>query len=56
MGDLAYNPLMWVGLILAAIFCLVGIVNARKAKKAKLAKLDKKQDEIDKRDKPTGGP
>ena len=55
-SDLAYNPFMWIGLIVAAIFCIVGIVNARKARKAKLAKLDKKQDEIDKRKKPEGGP
>lgn len=53
--DIAFNPIYWVGLIIALISLTIGIVEARKAKKEKLARLDKKQGEIDKRDKPEGG-
>ena len=45
----AYNPFMWIALVLALILMIVGIAYSRKATKEKQAKLDKKQEELDKR-------
>ena len=51
MGDViaAYNPFMWVALVLALVLMIVGIAYSRKAKKEKQSKLDKKQEELDKK-------
>lgn len=56
----ASNPLMWIGLVVALIFLVIGIAigKSKKSQLERQARHDKKMDELDKarKDKEPGKP